>query len=501
MREAAIRDHLSQLLASRWFSSSRRLSSFLTFVVDKTLSGQSEAIKEYVIATEVYGRSSGYDPQIDSTVRVEASRLRAKLRDYYASEGANSPVRIDLPKGSYVPIFTTPTAPNGRYSRFHIAGTVCAILLFVLLLTLKSESGRSATPPSSAVSEDTVLLEKYLRADRLLRRPALENGWSGDPPPSLHQSIALFEDITRQSPKYAKAWIGLAEVQEWAYELDKRHPRERLEAARQAAERAVALNPNMAEAHSRLSAIYFYSYGDLKRAEQESIRAIELNPRDVRVQARYADLLRIQGRLSDALATTNRALAVEPASARLWSQQALVLYDLDRIPEAIASADHALGLNPGNQMNQLAIAYWVRGLCLQQQGILDRAEAEFRKGLAVAPQDDRNQPSLGFVLAQQGRTAQAREVLAALTQQHARGKPVSYGIALLHTALGHTAEANRWLARSAAMGETSYRFLALDKRLQTAANRANAVAFQTTLQPQAKMKPITLASRLSRPLR
>jgi hypothetical protein len=112
MREAAIRDHLSQLLASRWFSSSRRLSSFLTFVVDKTLSGQSEAIKEYVIATEVYGRSSGYDPQIDSTVRVEASRLRAKLRDYYASEGANSPVRIDLPKGSYVPIFTIQQLPT-----------------------------------------------------------------------------------------------------------------------------------------------------------------------------------------------------------------------------------------------------------------------------------------------------------------------------------------------------------------------------------------------------
>jgi Flp pilus assembly protein TadD len=183
------------------------------------------------------------------------------------------------------------------------------------------------------------------------------------------------------------------------------------------------------------------------------------------------DLLRIQGRLSSALTAINRALAIEPASARLWSQQALVLYDIDRIPEAMASADHALGLNPGNQMNQLAIAYWVRGLCLQQQGKLDRAETEFRKGLAVAPQDDRNQPSLGHVLALQGRTTQAREVLAALTHQHERGKPVSYGIALLHAGLGDTSEARRWLARSAATGEASHRFLPLDKRLQNSLAR------------------------------
>jgi tetratricopeptide (TPR) repeat protein len=470
MSEANIRTHLSELLSSRCFRSSKRLGLFLTFVVDRTLSGQSDHIKEYVIATEVYGRRSDYDPQVDSTVRVEASRLRAKLRDYYATEGASASVRIELPKGSYVPVFTTvstpvPTRSEGfltRHLRLSIVGTAFAIIFFFALLnTTKTQAGRSVTP----TPDDTALMEEYLRADRLLRQPVLENGWSGDLPPTVLQSISSFENLTRRAPHYVKAWIGLAEAQEWAYELDKHHPRARLEAARAAAERAATLSPNIAEAHSRLAAIYFYSYGDLERAEQESLRTIELNPRDIRAQARYVDLLRIQGQLDHALSVVNRALTVEPASARLWSQQALVLYDLDRLPEAMASADHALGLNPGNQMNQLAIAYWIRGLCLQQQGILDRAEAEFRKGLAIAPQDDRNQPSLGYVLARQGRTEQAREVLAALRHQHARGKPVSYGIALLHAGLGDTVEAARWLERSAANGETSHRFLPLDKRL------------------------------------
>src|SRR5512141_2890948 len=136
MSEANIRTHLSELLSSRCFRSSKRLGLFLTFVVDKTLSGQSDHIKEYVIATEVYGRRSDYDPQVDSTVRVEASRLRAKLRDYYATEGASASVRIELPKGSYVPVFTTvskpvPTRSEGsltRHLRLSIVGTAFAII-------------------------------------------------------------------------------------------------------------------------------------------------------------------------------------------------------------------------------------------------------------------------------------------------------------------------------------------------------------------------------------
>ena len=106
LSEANILAHLSLLLASRCFNSSKRLREFLTFVVEKSLSGECDVIKEYVIATEVYDRSPDYDPQIDSTVRVEASRLRARLRDYYASEGLGERLRIELPKGSYVPVFT-----------------------------------------------------------------------------------------------------------------------------------------------------------------------------------------------------------------------------------------------------------------------------------------------------------------------------------------------------------------------------------------------------------
>jgi len=66
-------------------------------------------VKEYQIATEVFGRSAGFDPQADSTVRVQAGRLRVKLAEYYATEGVDDPIIVELPKGSYVLSFRTRT--------------------------------------------------------------------------------------------------------------------------------------------------------------------------------------------------------------------------------------------------------------------------------------------------------------------------------------------------------------------------------------------------------
>lgn len=105
VESAAVRSHLERVLRSKCFLPAKRLGMFLSFIVEKALRGESDELKEYVIALEVYSCSDGYDPQVNSTVRVEASRLRTKLRDYYSVEGIDEPVRIELPKGSYVPVF------------------------------------------------------------------------------------------------------------------------------------------------------------------------------------------------------------------------------------------------------------------------------------------------------------------------------------------------------------------------------------------------------------
>jgi TolB-like protein len=73
--------------------------------VDESLDGRGDTLKELVIGDALYGRQQPYDPRIDSTVRVEARRLRRKLAEHYESEGAGRPIRIDMPTGGYRPIF------------------------------------------------------------------------------------------------------------------------------------------------------------------------------------------------------------------------------------------------------------------------------------------------------------------------------------------------------------------------------------------------------------
>ena len=99
-------EQLERVLQSHVLHSSDSLRGFLRFVVSKAVDNQESQLKEYVIATEVFGRNEDYNPRIDSTVRVQAGRLRTKLHEYYATEGKSDRVLIDLPKGQYTPVFS-----------------------------------------------------------------------------------------------------------------------------------------------------------------------------------------------------------------------------------------------------------------------------------------------------------------------------------------------------------------------------------------------------------
>jgi TolB-like protein/Tfp pilus assembly protein PilF len=96
---------LERIIASSAFDASRRNRAFLRFVVEETLAGRADRIKAYTIATSVLGRDEAFDPQSDPIVRIEASRLRRSLERYYLKAGQSDPIRIDIPKWSYVPSF------------------------------------------------------------------------------------------------------------------------------------------------------------------------------------------------------------------------------------------------------------------------------------------------------------------------------------------------------------------------------------------------------------
>lgn len=102
----ACRAQLARILDSSDFDATDRERRFLDFVVNETLSGRGDRIKAYAIAVEVFGRDASFDPQADPIVRVEAGHLRRALERYYLTAGLADPIRIDMPKGAYVPTFS-----------------------------------------------------------------------------------------------------------------------------------------------------------------------------------------------------------------------------------------------------------------------------------------------------------------------------------------------------------------------------------------------------------
>jgi hypothetical protein len=106
--------HVEKIENSHTLHSSESLRKLLRYLAEHALDHPGIPLKEYQIATEVFGRPAAFDPQLDSTIRVQAGRLRLKLVEYYASEGADDPVQVEMPKGTYLLSFHPRTTDSAK---------------------------------------------------------------------------------------------------------------------------------------------------------------------------------------------------------------------------------------------------------------------------------------------------------------------------------------------------------------------------------------------------
>ena len=100
-QDTKVNECLAKILSSPMFAKAERQQRFLSYIMAETLEGRAEKLKGYTIGVEVFDRKPSFDPAIDAIVRVEAARLRSKLREYYDGEGGADSVRFELPKGNY----------------------------------------------------------------------------------------------------------------------------------------------------------------------------------------------------------------------------------------------------------------------------------------------------------------------------------------------------------------------------------------------------------------
>ena len=107
----AARAQAARIFQSKTFRSSDVLRHLLSYLIDASIAGTSEELKEYTVAVDALGKPSSYDPRQESAVRMQVGRLRQKLTEYYRTEGVEDPVVLDLPKGSFTVVFEPRKAP------------------------------------------------------------------------------------------------------------------------------------------------------------------------------------------------------------------------------------------------------------------------------------------------------------------------------------------------------------------------------------------------------
>ena len=223
----AIREQLASILAADSFVNAGRHSRLLRYVVERTLAGEGDRLKEYVLATEVLERPESYDSRLDSIVRVEVRRLRARLQEYYAGPGARDPVLITIPRGSYAPEFSRrhqvePADDPGRKivgpffrraPRAAWLGLTLTVLLVLLVAVLRlqphrSSSAHAASGPGIAVlpfESYSTAPEEQLLAARLTDAVTTELAKLGTVSVASRTSTSRYADGERRLGELAAA--------------------------------------------------------------------------------------------------------------------------------------------------------------------------------------------------------------------------------------------------------------------------------------------------------
>jgi TolB-like protein/Tfp pilus assembly protein PilF len=158
--QKAIREHLVRVLNSGPFHQAQRRRRFLEYIVNEALAGRGERLKGSNVAQAVFDRES-FDPNIDPIVRMEAARVRDRLREYYETDGRDDPVRISLPKGTYTPHIEFRQAPtldphSARATLVKQRGLLAAAVLLIITASFWGLSSWFSAPslpekPSVAV--------------------------------------------------------------------------------------------------------------------------------------------------------------------------------------------------------------------------------------------------------------------------------------------------------------------------------------------------------------
>jgi TolB-like protein len=531
------RNELERVLASPGFARNERLARFLRFVVENHLEGRDEEIKESVLAVEVFGRSPDHNPKQDSIVRTEASRLRARLSEYYLGDGKDAPLAFELPKGGYVPVLrqviarqtpadSSPAKTHSLRTTWLIGAIACVLVaaaasglwrlqyrkapvsiavLPLINLSQEPHSDYFADGLTGEVIRDLSLIDglvvrsqtssfafkgkpqnvreagKQLDADYILEGSVLRAGehlrinaqlvrarddfalWSGQYDRELTDVFAIQDEISRGIVDSLRLKLGRGrrryETSTDAYDLYLRARALPLQtgisgydAAIPTLEAAIAKDPSFAPAYAELAAAHANRSGEFRfdlAAEVVKMRAaaekaIQLDPLLAEAHDALGMAYAREARWQESEKSFLRSIELDPGTSEPRMNFAdFLLWPLGRLDEALKQ------LRIAERYDPLSVTVH-KGLfnVLIAGGRYDEAEIECKK----IPERNGGSECLGRVRLGQGKVEQAIQILsAALNRGVTAGSEVRGYLGLAYGRAGLRAEAEKLEAETPAV--------------------------------------------------
>ena len=442
-------------------ASSPSLTRLLRYLVQETLAGRGSEINEYTLGVRIFNRNPDFNPRVDPIVRVQTHYLRAKLAQYYAGQGAQDPMVIELPARTYIPRIPQPEpmaeAPEAaespaqapdpgpqRASRSIVAAGTVVVALAGFLFLGNSWRSRSAHHDPDAVAQDL-----YSRCRYLLDRQTET---------ALHESASCFRQATAHDPRYAAAWAGLADALGNLVQYGFVPPRDGMEEARRAAERSLSLDSHLAEGYVALAAITEAYDWDFKKAESQYRRAIELNPGLPAAHLWYGMFLRDQGRLREAMPELRKAEQMEPMSVMASMNLAYALHISKETGAAAEMAKRTEELNPELPMADLLLANIDR-----IQSHPDQAESMLDRALELSRGNAHALSVLACTYARLGRKEESEGLLRQLEELATEQYVSPFDLGNVALSLGDTDRAANWLEEAYRERSTGMVFLCNEK--------------------------------------
>jgi TolB-like protein/DNA-binding winged helix-turn-helix (wHTH) protein/Flp pilus assembly protein TadD len=269
--------------------------------------------------------------------------------------------------------------------------------------------------------------------------------WNKRDAAGLNSAIEYFQRAIAVDPGYAAAYSGLADAYALAggWEYGVLPPQEAAPRAKEAATKAVLLDPDLSEAHTSLAFALEMSSWDWGGAEREYLRALDLNPGYATAHQWYGYHLLTVGRNEEGIAELKLAERLDPLSLIISAGVADALYVAHDIDEATRQLRKTLEMDAN-----FAMAHYQMGQVLALQGKFDAAIAEFQRAIELSGHSPAFDANLANAYAAAGRTADAERIAQDLTQlQHQNGS-VDANIALIYVGLGKNDQAMYWLEKA-----------------------------------------------------